>query len=550
MPDYFKSIAGSCQPCKQTAVGLSVGLIVAALVFVVIVWKCVFTRLGKWARRRVRAFGKTMFVFVQIVVTLPGIIQLPMLPIFFDLLKILKIPALDLLLENLGLACVVDTDHFLQLMAMTILPPVLVLLVFCRNLIVAGFKARGAAEMTVGPALVIVYAVFPISAATIFNTFMTESFDDGNERLAYDLSFDVTDHRYDPMVKYALVMVFVYPIGVPFLFATILFVNRRALRDKTRGVDDELVRHSNPTLDKFAILFDVYKPEKWWWEVYESLRRVLTTGVLVLIDPGSILQLNVGLALCLQGLVMYSYHRPYEEALENSLAIGMQLETFLTVYVALLGLLREAGFAPEEEQTFGVLLTVTTVLCLLLGLGIVTVATCKLNSREPWVVALRRAVSMKGPASAAAAASAPTSAPAYANDAAAATDAMGLQMDPQNPAKVIDLETGGSSAAESQLEIVKRLKAKNSLLRQKLDRLEADKRKGQQHNKDLKQANKVLRLQREKASLQHEVEQRRLGPQPGNEGGLTALIERPASAEDIERRANTKSQLHSASSRR
>ena len=181
-----------------------------------------------------------MFVFVQIVVTLPIIIQLPMLPIFFDLLKILKIPALDLLLENLGLACVVDTDHFLQLMVMTILPPVLVLLVFFRNLIVACFKARDAADMTVGPALVIVYMVFPISAASIFNTFMTESFDDGNKRLAYDLSFDVTDHRYDLMVKYALVMVLVYPIGVPFMFATILFVNRRVLRDETRGADHEL----------------------------------------------------------------------------------------------------------------------------------------------------------------------------------------------------------------------------------------------------------------------------------------------------------------------
>ena len=76
-PDYFNSITGACQPCEQTAVGLSLGLIVAALVFVVILWKCLVTRLGKWARRRVRAFGKTMFVFVQIVVTLPAIIRFP-----------------------------------------------------------------------------------------------------------------------------------------------------------------------------------------------------------------------------------------------------------------------------------------------------------------------------------------------------------------------------------------------------------------------------------------------------------------------------------------
>ena len=210
LPDYFKSITGACQPCKQTAVGLSVGLIVAGLIFIVIVWKCVIARLGKWARRRLRAFGKTMFVFVQIVVTLPGIIQMPILPVFVELMKILKIPALDLLLENLGLACVVDTDHFLQLMAMTALPPVLVLLVFVRNLCVTGFNARDAAGRTTGPALIIVYAVFPISAATVFNTFMTESFDDGNERLAYDLSFDVSDSRYPIMFNYAVLMVSIH----------------------------------------------------------------------------------------------------------------------------------------------------------------------------------------------------------------------------------------------------------------------------------------------------------------------------------------------------
>ena len=88
--------------------GLSVGLIAAALVFIVVLWKCVITRLGKWARRRLRAFGKTMFVFVQIIATLPGIIQMPIPIIFDELMKILKVPALDLLLENLGLACMVE----------------------------------------------------------------------------------------------------------------------------------------------------------------------------------------------------------------------------------------------------------------------------------------------------------------------------------------------------------------------------------------------------------------------------------------------------------
>ena len=106
--------------------------------------------------------------------------------------------------------------------------------------------------------------------------------------------------------------VFVYPIGVPLMFAVMLIKHWRALRDESRGAGRELLRDSNRNLDSIAVLFDVYKPKKWWWEVspksrrrcglegsifkppttnsqcYDSLRRVLTTGVLVLFDPGSI----------------------------------------------------------------------------------------------------------------------------------------------------------------------------------------------------------------------------------------------------------------------
>ena len=154
------------------------------------------------------------------------------------------------------------------------------------------------------------------------------------------------------MYMYAVINVAIYPVGVPLLFATILIKNRRALKDESRDADGELVRNSNSSLDRFAVLFDVYKPKKWWWESYteiktfapkhklfpmedepgkhmkskserqlfftvlsqkstnssvekhlllfylmtlplglrsyDSLRRVLTTGVLVLIKPGSV----------------------------------------------------------------------------------------------------------------------------------------------------------------------------------------------------------------------------------------------------------------------
>ena len=77
-------------------------------------------------------------------------------------------------------------------------------------------------------------------------------------------------------------MVFVWPVGVPALFATILVLLREELRNDTKDADGELVRNNNRRIDRFAFFFDVYKPNCWWWEIYESLRRVTCTGVLVL----------------------------------------------------------------------------------------------------------------------------------------------------------------------------------------------------------------------------------------------------------------------------
>ena len=237
---YFKSFTGACQPCNDSpAVGMSVGLLLGAPLLIFLLYKCVVKRLGKWARRRMRAFGKITFVFVQIMATLPQVLQMPLPPIFAELMEVLKIPALDLVFDNLGLGCVVDTDHFVQLVAMTMLPPLLVVFVFIRNVVVTSFNFRDAAARTTGPAIVIVYVVFPVCAATIFDvgesilacagtrthtnrhtrthsrarthtlrltdthaqTFKTESFADGSERLLYDLSFQVTD-RYDDKISH------------------------------------------------------------------------------------------------------------------------------------------------------------------------------------------------------------------------------------------------------------------------------------------------------------------------------------------------------------
>lgn len=196
---------------------------------------------------------------------------------------------------------------------------------------------------------------------------------------------------------------------------------------------------------------------------------------------------------------------------QNTLAICMQIELFVTVYVALLGLFNGGSFAPNDERILGIILTVTTTFCLLFGLAIVAVAMCKLNHHEPWAAAVRRSLSMAGPAS-------------------VPDSGMGVElMDQPNPSTVGDLEMGGSSAAESPSEIAKRLNAENSslkqennrdeaetrrvdFLRQEIDRLKAENQNVQQNNKDLKlrEENTFLRQENDRLEADNQKVQEHL----------------------------------------
>ena len=95
--------------------------------------------------------------------------------------------------------------------------------------------------------------------------------------------------------------------------------------------------------------------------------------------------------LQLQGLVLYTYFKPFEEGVENFLAISTQLEILITVHFALLshlsGLNLEHG---DDATTIGALLTAGVIAITVLGLIIIVVAVCKANPHEPWVDAFKR----------------------------------------------------------------------------------------------------------------------------------------------------------------
>ena len=74
--------------------------------------------------------------------------------------------------------------------------------------------------------------------------------------------------------------------------------------------------------------------------------------------------------LQLQGLVLYTYFKPFEEGIENFLAISTQLEILITVHFALLSYLSGVSLEHgDDATTIGALLTagVITITALVSG---------------------------------------------------------------------------------------------------------------------------------------------------------------------------------------
>ena len=114
---------------------------------------------------------------------------------------------------------------------------------------------------------------------------------------------------------YSGLMILIYPIGVPLLFAYLLFKKRERIKKPTeeRETDEELLG--------MEFLFDNYKPQFWYFEIVVTVLRLLLTGVLGLIEPGSSTQLSIGMLIAFGAVVITCSLFPYENERDNVLSI-------------------------------------------------------------------------------------------------------------------------------------------------------------------------------------------------------------------------------------
>jgi hypothetical protein len=155
---------------------------------------------------------------------------------------------------------------------------------------------------------------------------------------------------------YAGIMGALYVAGLPLTIAIILVKRRRVLFGDG----------SASTRRVYGFLYEAYGPVAWWWEVEELLRKLFLTAVVVLMDPGSPLQVTLAVLVSGWAHVLHAMYKPWRvsaKAPENATYMVQHGSLFVTSFVFLMGLLFKVEGVSTSTPTYESLSVVMLLLC-------------------------------------------------------------------------------------------------------------------------------------------------------------------------------------------
>ena len=175
--------------------------------------------------------------------------------------------------------------------------------------------------------LLLVFLVYSSVSSAVFRMFACDSLDDGKIYLRADYRIICTDAKHRALQVYAAVMIAVYPVGVPLLYAVLLYRHREVLSD---------ANSNKSTAQPIADLWEPYRPKYFYYEVIECGRRIMLTGVVVFIYPNDAAQIAITLMNTFFFFAVSEVLSPYESVSDMWLSRGGHVIIYFSMFDALL----------------------------------------------------------------------------------------------------------------------------------------------------------------------------------------------------------------------
>ena len=305
---HYSSAAGqACLPCS----GNEVVVIVAALLAVVAAAILIMTLLQYWSTvqeakqpRTARiyailsvfsaSFAIRLRIIISLVQVMRGVAFGAQLRVPSSLRAILDAFAfIDLNVpEVLPLRCVIqDTSFFIvKLVGATIVPLGVIAMLGLFALLARRCSASFVGYTCAASAFLILYVCYNRAATLIFVFFQCDTLsgpgESGLRFLLADTTIDCDSSIYAGWTAYTIAMALVWPVGVPAVLAGMLMRERRALRDQ-RGLAAFDPTHFKQHAVAVWVLISPYKPKRFFFEVFEFVRKASLVFLPLFMVPGS-----------------------------------------------------------------------------------------------------------------------------------------------------------------------------------------------------------------------------------------------------------------------
>lgn len=231
----------------------------------------------------------------------------------------------------------------------------------------------------VSMALLVTFLVYSSVSSVVFQMFACDDLDDGNNylRADYTINCDSTKHRAFQI--YAGFMMMLYPVGIPALYAYILFKNSNILRDKSR-------REESSVLRSVSNLWKPYKPQRFYYEIVECSRRFLLAGVVVFIYPNSAAQVAAAFAISTGFVFVSEGMKPYESLWDFWISRFGHIIVFSSMYLAFLMKVDVSTDKSSSQNAFELLLVgahVCLVLAVVVQAVVMVLSTTERQQEDP-----------------------------------------------------------------------------------------------------------------------------------------------------------------------
>lgn len=361
-----KGKAAHCEPCEDT-LGITVAaftligscLILGTITAIVFARLALLQRIGTIAssshRQLVRATRpgnkiKICLGFYIIVCKIHSVYDIALPPFVQELMYAINV-LLSLGLEELltPFDCLGLGMYLVKLLFWMLLAPVGVIVLFGLIRVWMHFTMRftwrefGERALSLGVKLLFLF--YPIISTIAFEAFACHEFEGIDKWLIVDVSVDCSSEYYLSTVYFvAWVAVAIYPIGTMILCGFMLSTAREAIVKPA----DPASAHLQWLARGLRFMYGEYKPELYWWEIVEMLRRFILVGIFVDVYPGNVIQIVTATSLSIFFLFMQLTVQPYHNSADGFLAATCSF--FLTTCFASAAVLKYNTLVEVQQQ--------------------------------------------------------------------------------------------------------------------------------------------------------------------------------------------------------